>query len=93
MFSFDPTIKLGDLLTVASFLGVGLSAFYKLKGNLEMHNLRLNNIEVILKNNSETMKIVATQNVEIQHIKDDIRELKHGEGFVFPLANAKPAGR
>lgn len=85
MFNFDPTIKLGDLLTVASFVGIGFGAFYKVKGRLDIHNLKLTTLEETLKTNTATMNLVATQKVEIDHIKQDIFELKHGEGFIFPI--------
>lgn len=95
-FNFDPTIKLGDILTVASFLGIGISAYYNIKGKLDVGQLimstldtEVKDIKETLKLNASTLTLVATQKVEIEHIKQDIYELKHGEGFVLPL---KPRG-
>ena len=93
MFNFDPTIKLGDVLTIASFLGVGISAFYNIRGRLDMHNLRLTTMETSVKSVLETLGIVATQKVEIDHIKDDVRELRHGKGFVTEALNGEYTSR
>jgi len=85
MFNFDPTIKLGDLLTIGMFLGVGLSAFYNIKGQLSILSVEVNSLKRAEEYNSTTLRLVAVQKVEIDHMKQDIHELKHGEGFVFPL--------
>jgi hypothetical protein len=85
MFNFDPTIKLGDLLTIASFLGLGVAAYYNLKSELKILAIEVMALKKSEEFNSTTLRLVATQKVEIDHIKQDINELKHGEGFVFPL--------
>lgn len=85
MLNFDPTIKLGDLLTIASFLGVGLTAFYNIKSQLGILSVEVNALKKAEEYNSATLRLVAIQKVEIDHIKQDLHELKHGEGFVFPL--------
>lgn len=91
-FAFDPTLKLGDVLTIATFLGVGISAYYNIKGRLDVGSVKMTNLDTEIKSIKETLKvqsntltIVATQKVEIEHIKQDIFELKHGEGFVLPF--------
>lgn len=91
-FSFDATIKLGDLLTIASFLGVGVSAYISIRerlntGQLVMQGMQkeIVNIQETLKATASTLTIVATQKVEIEHLKQDITELKHGQGFVLPF--------
>ena len=85
MFNFDPTIKLGDILTIASFLGIGISAYNNIKGKLEVGQLimstldtEIKDIKETLKLNASTLTLVATQKVEIEHIKQDIIDLKHG---------------
>lgn len=94
MFAFDPTIKLGDILTIASFLGIGISAYYNIKGRLDVGSLKMSNLAVeveaikeTLKVTSSTLTVVATQKVEIDYMKQDIFELKHGHGFVLPFPN------
>jgi len=85
MFNFDPTVKLGDLLTIGSFLGIGLTAFYNIKSRLEILTVEVNALKKAEEYNSATIRLVAIQKVEIDHIKQTIHEMKHGEGFIFPL--------
>jgi len=92
-FSFDATIKLGDLITIASFLGVGITAYINIRerlntGQLVMQSMQkeIVNIQETLKLTANTLTLVATQRVEIEHLKQDIVELKHGHGFVLPFS-------
>jgi len=75
-FNFDPTIKLGDILTVVSFIGFGIGAFYKIKNQLDIHSLRLTNMEATMLTNAETLKLVVAQEIKIRHMEEDIRDLK-----------------
>jgi ABC-type uncharacterized transport system YnjBCD ATPase subunit len=95
-FAFDATIKLGDMLTIASFLGVGISAYISIRerlntGQLVMQGMqkKIVNIQETLKLTATTLTLVATQRVEIEHLKQDIIELKHGHGFVLPFPPAQ----
>lgn len=94
MFNFDPTVKLGDILTIASFLGIGIAAYYNIKSRLDVGQLimttlqkEVEDIKETLKLNATTLTLVATQKIEIQHMQQDINELKHGHGFVLPFPN------
>lgn len=89
MFNFDPTIKLGDLLTVAAFLAVGIAAFYRIRGQLDMHGLRLTMIETNVASYATSMEKISVQRSElavvinrIGNVEADIREMRHGHGFV-----------
>lgn len=91
-FAFDATIKLGDVLTIASFLGIGITAFYNIRerlntGQFVMESMQkeIAGIQETLKATASTLTIVATQKVELEHIKQDVQELKHGHGFVLPF--------
>lgn len=90
-FNFDATLKLGDLLTIASFIGIGFTAYINIRERLNtgQHIMTLLNKEIeaikdTLKLNATALNLVATQKVEIEHIKKDIDELKHGYGFILP---------
>lgn len=88
-FAFDATLRLGDVITIAAFLGIGISAYYNIKGRLDIGSITMENLaakidmlEETIKLNSSTLQLVAIQKVEIDHIKQDIYELKHGEGVL-----------
>ena len=73
---FDPTVKLGDIVTVISFIGFGIAAFYKIKNQLDIHSLRLTNMEATMLTNAETLKLVVAQEIKIRHMEEDLRDLK-----------------
>lgn len=81
----DWNIRFGDVLVVAS-LGCTVLVFaYKTGAFTESVNAmqkELESLKAIARTISQVLTTVATQKVEIEHIKEDIRELKHGEGFV-----------
>ena len=82
MFNFDPTIKLGDVLQIASFVGLGIAAYYNVRSKLDIHSFKLSTIEKTMESNAATLTLVATQKVEIEHMKKTIDEMKHGVGFI-----------
>ncbi len=81
----DWNIRVGDILVVVSLVSTGLIFAYKIGSFTEsvkaMHR-ELEALKDIAKAISGVLTTVATQKVEIENIKEDIRELKHGEGFV-----------
>jgi hypothetical protein len=94
--AFDATIKLGDILTIISFIGFGITAYINIRerlntGQLVMQSMQkeIVNIQETLKLTANTLTLVANQRVEIEHLKQDIIELKHGHGFVLPFPPAQ----
>ena len=85
MFTFDPSIKLGDILTIASFVGMGVAAYYKVKADLRVHNVRLTSVETACVQMAATLTQVAVQDNRLVNLENDVRELRHGEGFVLPI--------
>lgn len=83
--SVDWTVNIGHLWTLAAFavmliLQVGASrANY---GNLRND---MTDLKAEIKKLSEIVTEQAVQGKRIDRIEEDIRELRHGEGFVFPL--------
>lgn len=48
----------------------------------------LTELKEVAKSVSEVLRIVAVQGSRLDRCEDDIRELKHGEGYVLPLTRA-----
>lgn len=95
-FNFDATLKLGDLLTIISFIGIAFATYVGIRERLNTGhhimnalNKEIEAIKETLKMNATTLALVATQKVEIDHIKQDLFELKHGQGFVLPFPPQK----
>lgn len=81
----DWNIRFGDILVVVSLAGTAIMFAYKTGAFTESVNAmqrELESLKAIAKTISDVLTTVATQKVEIANIKEDIREMRHGEGFV-----------
>lgn len=80
--TFDPTITLGTLLQIFVFFGGGLIAFIRMQGKMDMMSLRIKNLETTSTNTGTILQTVAVQSQRLTALEQDLRELRHGEGFV-----------
>lgn len=81
----DWNIRFGDILVVVSLAGTGIVFAYKTGAfteSVKAMQRELEALKAIAKTISDVLTTVATQKVEIEHIKQTINELKHGNGFV-----------
>lgn len=81
----DWNVRIGDLLVVASLAGTGI--VYAFKSGRFAESIANMQKEIValkdaLKVIGDVLTLVAVQKVEIKNIQEDIKELKHGEGFV-----------
>lgn len=92
----DWTINVGTLAQIGVIIG-GIFAFvYSVKGDVAKVKDNISDIKEELK---ELRKVFTTQvdhdgrltraEADIRSLRDDIKELRHGEGFVFPLGGHK----
>ena len=51
---------------------------------METMQKEISDIKETLKLNASTLTLVATQKVELENIKQDIFEMRHGKGFIIP---------
>jgi hypothetical protein len=93
MITFDFTITLGSMIETAVILGGGIAALATLKTTVvalkgEVKDSKNETKEQIAAIQIEIKKIgdvlinQADQNRRIIHLEDDVRELRHGRGFV-----------
>src|ERR1700743_3605299 len=87
--TFEWTVKLGDLLTIASAVIVVMAFLHKRGGpeasvhmTLEALNTQVTEMKTEFKAFSETLKKVAVQEVQIGLLMKWYDELRRGEGFV-----------
>lgn len=81
----DPTITIGNMIEAATVAFGGLVVLLSM--NMKMKELSGDIIDM-KKELQEMSKIItkqAVQDIRLTNIEQDIRELKHGEGFVLPL--------
>ena len=82
MWQFDPTITLGTVVQIVVFFGGGLIAFVRVQGKLDMLGLRVENLEHISASTGTILQTVAVQSQRLAALDQDLRELRHGRGFI-----------
>lgn len=83
------SVRLGDILTIAAFLGGGLAAYYQLKTDVNVlkHDFSsmktsVDLLSTAMKGFSEIITKIAVQENRMDNIEKRLDELRHGEGFV-----------
>lgn len=81
----DYSVRLGDLLVVGSLASSGV--IYAFKSGRFAESIKNMQREIVaLQKLAESiaalLTTVAVQKTELENIREDVRELKHGEGFV-----------
>jgi hypothetical protein len=87
--NFELTIRLGDMISFAGFLIVGVSAFYNIKTTLGLFGLRLDMIDASIEDLQRDVKDGTTHEHRIVRLEKDterhaeqIHELQRGQGYV-----------
>jgi hypothetical protein len=85
----DYTITIGNIVEIGSIIGGGLAVLYTLKGDvntlkvdlasMQLEIKKLGDILVNLADIRGEMRVLGTR---LSMAEQDIREMKHGEGFV-----------
>lgn len=87
---FSTEIRLGDLLTIAAFVGVGFSTYYKMKGRIDIQDVTfalkfgyierdIKKIEEIENTNDEIKEEQNNINGQITYLKYRMGEKPDGE--------------
>ena len=78
----DYTITIGNLIEIASIIGGGLMVLITLRGDVATMKAEVGDIQVEIKKIGDVLINQADQNRRIIHLEEDVRELRHGHGFV-----------
>lgn len=88
-FAIDYTITIGNMVEIASIVGGGIAVLWTLKadvGALKQGAKALkddfNDMQMEIKKIGDVLVTQADQNRRIMHLEDDVREMRHGDGFV-----------
>lgn len=93
MIAFDFTITLGSMIETGVILGGGIAAMATLKTTVSAlkeevavskreTGEKIGEMQLEIKKIGEVLINQADQNRRIIHLEDDVRELRHGRGFV-----------
>lgn len=87
--TFEWTLKFGDVLTLLGALVVAGSFLYRRGGSETGVQVTLQqlagdfaNMQIEIKKISDVLINQADQNRRIIHLEEDVRDLRHGKGFV-----------
>lgn len=87
----DPTVTLGNLIEIGSIVVGGLLVLVRLNNNVVRLTTDFGSMQVEIKKLGEILITQANIRGELQGIttrlstaEQDIRELRHGDGFVLP---------
>lgn len=80
--AIDYTITVGNMVEIASIVIGGLYALATIKSNVGMLKTEVGEMQVEIKKISDVLINQADQNRRIIHLEEDVRELRHGNGFV-----------
>jgi hypothetical protein len=78
----DYSITIGNIVEVGSVLIGGLYALATIKSNVGMLKTEVGDMQTEIKKISEVLINQADQNRRLIHLEEDVRELRHGRGFV-----------
>lgn len=88
---FDPSVRLGDILTLIGFLGVGITAFVNIKATLKLFGFRLDIVDASIEDLKRDYGNGKVQDAEIARLKEDgvmmrreIFELQRDRGYIGP---------
>lgn len=87
--AFEWTVKFGDVLTLFGAICVAAAFLYRKGGQetgmqmtLKQLVVEFTNMQVEIKKISDVLINQADQNRRIIHLEEDVRDLRHGRGFV-----------
>jgi hypothetical protein len=78
----DYTITVGNLVEIAAIIGGGLMVMITLRGDVANMKAEVGAIQVEIKKIGDVLITQADQNRRILHLEEDVREMRHGHGFV-----------
>jgi cob(I)alamin adenosyltransferase len=85
----DYTINLGALIQIAAIVGGGLIALIAMKSTVENIKDDMDEMKTDLKKVGEALVTLAVASKRLDHVEEDIREMKHGRGFVQRSLNGE----
>lgn len=81
----DYTVGVGNLIQIVAFVATAIYGIAVLRGTVGTLKSDMVEVKDELKKVAEVLKELAVTNKRLDYLEEDLRELKHGEGFVLPL--------
>lgn len=78
----DPTITLGNIIEISSILGGGLLVLIKLNNSVTVLKTDVAMMQREIVKIGDVLTKLAVTETRLSNIEQDVRELRHGDGFV-----------
>jgi hypothetical protein len=82
MLTIDYTITIGNLIEIASIIGGGILVMITLRNDVGNMKTEMKGIQTEVKKIGDVLITQADQNRRILHLEEDVRDLRHGRGFI-----------
>lgn len=79
---FDWRISVGTLIEIITILGGGLFFLYGMKARIDLMSVELVALKAAIAKLSEILTQLAVQDQRLLNIENDIKEMRHGVGFI-----------
>lgn len=80
--TFDPTITTGNILEIAAITTGGLLALGALKSTISSMKNDMTDMKAELKKVGDILVTMARVDQRVLILEQDLREMKHGRGFI-----------
>lgn len=81
--TIEPTVKVGDILTLIGFLVVGLGIIWAMRGELKMLSRDVQAQGAKIDKLEEIITLQAVQNERINMLDRRLDDMAHGRGFII----------
>lgn len=78
----DYTISIGNIIEIGSIISGGLLVLITLRGDVATMKVEVGEIQSEIKKIGDVLVNQADQNRRIIHLEEDLRDLRHGRGFI-----------
>jgi len=78
----DPTITFGNIIEITSIVGGGLVVLFKMNSSVVMLKADVSMMQKEIIKIGDVLTKLAVADTRLNNIERDIRELRHGEGFI-----------
>lgn len=85
----DYTITVGNIIEISTIVGGGLLALLTLRNTVNNLKTDMTDMKVEIKKVGEVLVKMAVTQTRLDNVEQDIRDLKHGRGFIQGTANGE----
>jgi hypothetical protein len=87
MLTIDYTITIGNLIEIASIIGGGFLVMITLRNDVGNMKTEMQGIQSEVRKIGEVLITQADQNRRLLHLEEELRDLRHGRGFIRTAPN------